>query len=515
MKPPTDLIVVSTTSSPTTTTVTTSMSAPITLSLQSNSRKTSSARPLVDIRFKLKPISSSPTSNIINDEIKSPNQQPITSTGQLKSPLTADFSEEEELVLMGRNKMSKLRLSNDFNDTSFQSDSIRSLYPLRRLAELETLANMNNNTNIISNVHTNPPSTSSSTTTIDTASAYVSSTTVNNEQTLHPSSNRGMLPLHHSTPLIVHKQPSPPISHPLTTLVQSPTSSPPPPPSTTPPPSSTGSIQRIKSSSNSDSRAYHLPKLTRDYYYMKPSISELKSLFNDNGQCLVKQFTVGHEKYGSVTFYGQINIAGLDLDQIIEIDRHEVTVYPDDNNKPPVGEGLNIPARITLLGVYPTDRTTREEIRDTERIKAMNYGDYLREVTKKFDGEYVNYGVTDGSWTFMVKHFTRYGLDGSEDDFVVVKPVQQKGINPNFLDQTIALNDTYALSSPKSQPMDMEEKENTILLQQQQQQQQANVRFTNQSLIGLRPNIVEQLAQSMFCDDDEDDFDGFQQANGS
>ena len=65
IKPPTDFIVVSTTSSPTTTTVTTSISAPITLPLQSNSRKTSSARPLVDIRFKLKPISSSPTSNII------------------------------------------------------------------------------------------------------------------------------------------------------------------------------------------------------------------------------------------------------------------------------------------------------------------------------------------------------------------------------------------------------------------------------------------------------------------
>jgi nuclear pore complex protein Nup98-Nup96 len=163
------------------------------------------------------------------------------------------------------------------------------------------------------------------------------------------------------------------------------------------------------------------------------------------------------------------------------------------------------------LGVYPIDRTTREEIIDTQRIKAMNYSDYLREVTKKFDGEFINYGVTDGSWTFMVQHFTRYGLDGSEDDFVVVKQPQpqQKVINPNFLDQTIALNDTYALSSPKSQPMDMEEKENTTSLHQQQ-----NVRFTNQSLIGLRPNVVEQLAQSMFCDDDEDDFDGFPQPNG-
>jgi nuclear pore complex protein Nup98-Nup96 len=51
---------------------------------------------------------------------------------------------------------------------------------------------------------------------------------------------------------------------------------------------------------------------------MKPSITELKSAFNDKGQCLVKQFTVGHEKYGSVTFYGEVNVAGLDLDRISE-----------------------------------------------------------------------------------------------------------------------------------------------------------------------------------------------------
>jgi hypothetical protein len=49
---------------------------------------------------------------------------------------------------------------------------------------------------------------------------------------------------------------------------------------------------------------------------MKPSTAELKSLFDDKGQCLVKQFTVGHEQYGSVTFYGQVNVAGLDIDRI-------------------------------------------------------------------------------------------------------------------------------------------------------------------------------------------------------
>ena len=125
-----------------------------------------------------------------------------------------------------------------------------------------------------------------------------------------------MLPLHHSTPLIVHKQPSPPISHPSTTIVQSPTS----------PSATSTSVQRTKFSldynstnitkSNSVSCTYHLPKLTREYYYIKPSMLELKSLFDDNGQCLVEQFTVGHEEYGSVTFYGQIDVSGLNLDQI-------------------------------------------------------------------------------------------------------------------------------------------------------------------------------------------------------
>ena len=49
---------------------------------------------------------------------------------------------------------------------------------------------------------------------------------------------------------------------------------------------------------------------------MKPTLSELRTLFNDNGQCILKEFTVGHGKYGSVTFYGQIDVAGLNLDKI-------------------------------------------------------------------------------------------------------------------------------------------------------------------------------------------------------
>jgi hypothetical protein len=192
IKPSTGFIVASSssTSTTTTTTATSSTSSPIVLPLQSNARKASSARPLVDIRFRLKAVTSSPTSNVITDDIKSPSQPPTTPIGTIKSPLTADFSEEEESALIGKNKLSKLRLSNDLRDSSLQSESIRSLYPMRRLAELEALANTGNHTHAISSVQTISSSSLSlgSTTTIDTASAYVTSTAVNDENTLHPSS---------------------------------------------------------------------------------------------------------------------------------------------------------------------------------------------------------------------------------------------------------------------------------------------------------------------------------------
>lgn len=49
---------------------------------------------------------------------------------------------------------------------------------------------------------------------------------------------------------------------------------------------------------------------------MKPTTQELEPLFNNKGECIVECFTVGHENFGYVTFYGQINVAGLNLDKI-------------------------------------------------------------------------------------------------------------------------------------------------------------------------------------------------------
>lgn len=45
--------------------------------------------------------------------------------------------------------------------------------------------------------------------------------------------------------------------------------------------------------------------------------------------------------YGSIFFPGEVNVTGLNLDDIVHFRRKEVIVYPDDKNKPSEGEGLN------------------------------------------------------------------------------------------------------------------------------------------------------------------------------
>ncbi|KAM6907662.1 nuclear pore complex protein Nup98-Nup96 [Xenentodon cancila] len=156
--------------------------------------------------------------------------------------------------------------------------------------------------------------------------------------------------------------------------------------------------------------------LNRVGYYTIPSLEDLAEMTDENGACVVENFTIGRKGYGSIFFPGEVNVTSLNLDEIVHFRRKEVIVYPDDKNKPPEGEGLNRRAEVTLDGVWPNDKTSCTQIRSPERLADMNYEGRLEKASRKQGARFLEYRPETGSWVFEVAHFSKYGLQDSDED---------------------------------------------------------------------------------------------------
>nr|XP_045000918.1 nuclear pore complex protein Nup98-Nup96 isoform X2 [Jaculus jaculus] len=156
--------------------------------------------------------------------------------------------------------------------------------------------------------------------------------------------------------------------------------------------------------------------LTKVGYYTIPSMDDLAKITNEKGECIVSDFTIGRKGYGSIYFEGEVNLTNLNLDDTVHIRRKEVIVYPDDNQKPPVGEGLNRKAEVTLDGVWPTDKTSRCLIKSPDRLADINYEGRLEAVSRKQGAHFKEYRPETGSWVFKVSHFSKYGLQDSDEE---------------------------------------------------------------------------------------------------
>ncbi len=124
----------------------------------------------------------------------------------------------------------------------------------------------------------------------------------------------------------------------------------------------------------------------------------------------VKDFTITN-KFGKIEFLGETDISGVNLADIVTIEKQSVEVYDRERHipYPKVGEKLNKNAIITLNGIVrPTDMTLPEFIQALEDSAADQ--DVRYDIFYLKQGSHMIYDEKKSEWKFMVKHFTKYGL---------------------------------------------------------------------------------------------------------
>ena len=149
-------------------------------------------------------------------------------------------------------------------------------------------------------------------------------------------------------------------------------------------------------------------------YWTSPSLEDLKGL-NRMQRSKIDKFIVGRENVGQVEFKVPVDLGNINLDEIIGnivlLTPRSATVYPESAKKPPMGKGLNVPARISLEQSWSRNSRDRSIATDPRRI--TKHVDRLKSMP---DTTFEDYDHATGVWTFSVEHFTTYGFDDEDED---------------------------------------------------------------------------------------------------
>lgn len=150
-------------------------------------------------------------------------------------------------------------------------------------------------------------------------------------------------------------------------------------------------------------------------YYMRPSRAEIESMSKQQ-RSKVMNFELGRVNCGRVVFNKPVDLNLVKLDElfgrIAQITHRSITVYPDTENKPPVGQGFNVPSTLYLENSWPRQRDRKTPLYEKSGARYKKHVDRLRMVK---DTEFVDYDKDTGIWAFKVPHFTTYSLDYDDD----------------------------------------------------------------------------------------------------
>ncbi|XP_045508854.1 nuclear pore complex protein Nup98-Nup96, partial [Colias croceus] len=194
-------------------------------------------------------------------------------------------------------------------------------------------------------------------------------------------------------------------------------------------------------------------KLTRPGYYTIPSLEEMTKYLRPDGTCVVPHLTIGRRNYGNVFYNCEIDVAGLDLDALVHFLNKEVIIYPEDSERPPVGEGLNRKAIVTLDRVWPRDKTEKRPVTEPERLLKMDFEGKLRRVCDKHDTQFIEYRPQTGSWVFKVEHFSKYGLTESDEEDEITPEVMKRQLVTQTLQKAAPVAAKPPVGAPTRSPL--------------------------------------------------------------
>jgi nuclear pore complex protein Nup98-Nup96 len=144
-------------------------------------------------------------------------------------------------------------------------------------------------------------------------------------------------------------------------------------------------------------------------YYMLPSEAVLKKM-SYSQLAAVPSLVIGQKGVGRLRFLQPVDLTGVDLDMILDnivvFDNHQVVIYPEDEyhqtERPPAGQGLNLPAECRLERCWPTARSSRDPITEMGSERMRRHIQRLQQVPGT---HFIDYIPESGTWIFKVDHF--------------------------------------------------------------------------------------------------------------
>ncbi|KAM0787725.1 hypothetical protein ACM66B_003784 [Microbotryomycetes sp. NB124-2] len=140
-------------------------------------------------------------------------------------------------------------------------------------------------------------------------------------------------------------------------------------------------------------------------YYSMPSIEALRKM-PANSLRSVKDLVVGRVGYGQVAFLQPVDLTTLHsvedlLGGIVVFEDRNCTVYPDEmETKPRPGQGLNVPATITLERCWPLDKSSRKPIKEGPKLEK-----HIKRLQSLENTHWVDFDAETGEWVFTVDEF--------------------------------------------------------------------------------------------------------------